>query len=228
MPKYYLVYYKCLLDNMLSKFFDLYNSSFINQNGKYVLAEAMSYSNMKKVLKTLLKEELDSFIKPFDVLKPKYYFIIGSCLPKDNVMLKLKDTAYFPTKLDKLLKSDYQIKYLLKEKDIKLDIVQLNTILIDIFNQLFKKQKKEENTIYLMHKRLDCYSMFKIVKSIFGKQNCINLQKEMFVGQKKPLVAINDLIDKYIHNKVALSNMQEFKTAYEEVKQHLKDRNLIA
>ena len=78
-----------------------------------------------------------------------------------------------------------------------------------------------------MHKNLDCYSMFKIVKSIFGKQNCVNLQKEMFVGQKKPLIAVNDLIDKYIHNKTALSNIQEFRIAYEEVKQYLKDRNFI-
>lgn len=191
-----------------------------------MLADSMSYSKMKRILKALLKDTINEFAKPFDIIKPEYYFIIGSCMPKDNMLLDVKDNKYFPTKLDKLINSDYNIKYLLKEKDIKLDVVQFNTVLIDIFNELFKRQKNG-NTIFMQHKRLDCYTMFKIIKSIYGKANCINLDKTMYSDKKIPLVAVNDLIDKYVHNKTTLQKTQDFKNAYEEVKFYLKNKDLI-
>lgn len=191
-----------------------------------MLADSMSYSKIKRILKALLKSTISEFAKPFDIIKPEYYFIIGSCMPKDNILLDAKDNKYFPAKLDKLINSDYNIKYLLKEKDIKLDIVQFNTVLIDIFNELFKRQKNI-NTIFMQHKRLDCYTLFKIIKSIYGKANCINLDKTMYSDKKIPLVAVNDLIDKYVHNKAVLQKSQDFKNAYEEVKLYLKNKDLI-
>ena len=69
--------------------------------------------------------------------------------------------------------------------------------------------------------------MFKIIKSIYGKANCINLDKTMYSDKKIPLVAVNDLIDKYVHNKTTLQKTQDFKNACEEVKFYLKNKDLI-
>ena len=69
--------------------------------------------------------------------------------------------------------------------------------------------------------------MFKIIKSIYGKANCINLDKTIYLDKKIPLVAVNDLIDKYVHNKATLQKSQDFKNVYEEVKLYLKNRSLI-
>lgn len=81
-----------------------------------------------------------------------------------------------------------------------------------------------KNVIFIKHQNLDCYSLFKTIKFIYGKSNCWNIHKEKFIYDKSPIVAINDLIDKYIHNKQQLNKNSEFSKIVSEITDFLTER----
>lgn len=233
MPKFNLLYFKNLLDISLCKFFELYNDDFQKINGKYVLS-TISKSKLVSIFRTLIIQTLKEHLIEYDILHPNYYLIIGACNPKDNILLSNKEQSYFPVKLQKCIDSEYKLKYLLKEKDIDIDIIQFNDICLEIFNDFFAKNKVgkyfgkqfEKNVIFITHKHLDCYTMFKVLKSIFGKANCVNMYLEKFSNQKLPIVAINDLIDRYIHDKKSLNKNDQFKNIISEINNYLKLKGL--
>ena len=141
MPKIKLLYYKNLLDRCFARFFNDFNDDFIQQNGVYVFNASWSVFHFKKIFREYLCTELRKFIKPNAVIGADYYFIIGSCIPKDNILLDIQ-SGYFPEKLRKIIMSDYNIKYFLREKDIKIDLVFFNTMLEELFLEFFKNQWK--------------------------------------------------------------------------------------
>ena len=151
-------------------------------------------------------------------------------MPNDNILLKFKD-SYFPEKLNKVLSSPHQIKYVLKEKDIKIDLVYFNAIFIEIFNEMFTKHQKVlrlfgdayKNIFMLQHNRLDCLTMYKTCRYLYGRNNTINLFKQHFADKRVNIYSINECIDKYIHNKKALNQSDEFKLIVAEVKQYISE-----
>jgi len=55
-----------------------------------------------------------------------------------------------------------------------------------------------------MHKNIDCYSMFKILKYIYGGNSINNLFLMSLKNNKEYkeiLLSINEIINKYVHNK---------------------------
>jgi len=170
------------------------------------LAKHLSKSAIEKIFAKYLKEELTQLIKPYSLVDPNFYLIIGACIPKDNLLLDYK-TSGFSKRLEQVIAENASLKYILKEKDIKLDMPLFNSAVIELFNKLFRSQrqvewlfgKKYKNIVFVCHSRLDCYSMFKVIKHIYGKSNCWNLHREKLYNAKSPLVAINDLIDRCIH-----------------------------
>lgn len=236
-PKFNLLYYKALIDKCFIRFFDEYNDLFIKNESTYILANNINKSKIKQLFKNYIFDELKLYIKPYSIIEPNYYFIIGACLPKNNLLLKYK-TKYFPNKLSKLIDSEFQIQYFLKEHDIKLDLVKFNQIILDIFQDFFGNQQKiakilksndYSNVFFIRHSKLDCYSMFKLLKYIFGKNNCVNIYKEKFqnIYSPSPIVSINDLIDKYINNKIAMNKSQEFKQIILELKMYIEQLGVL-
>lgn len=230
MPKFHLLYFKNLLDMSIVKFFELYNKKFQKIHGKYVLSEDMSRIKLSRIFKQLIIEELSKYITKYDRLSPDYYLIIGSCLPKNNLLLDFKNDKYFPAKITKLLNSEYSIKYLLKEKDIDINIMRFNDICIELSNDFFYKDvlvkkcgKDYANVIFVQHNKLDCYVLFKVLKFIYGKSNCINIYKEKMSKEKLPLVAINDIIGKYI-NKSDMNKSQKLKLITDEIQQYIDEK----
>ena len=231
MPKLNLLYYKNLLDLCFYKFFALHEDCFVKDGDCYVLAKCPSRTKLQQIFTALLKDVLLAYVKPYSLLDANYYFIIGSCMPKSNLLLKFKD-GYFPEKLSKAIDGKLQLKYLLKEHDIKIDIVLFNQVFIDIFDKLFRSRdavckflgNKYKNVIFVMNKQLDCYAMFKTIKFLYGRSNCTNIYADKFKDKRSPIVAINDLICKYVHNKVALNKSAEFKKAVAEVKQFIDEK----
>ncbi len=194
-----------------------------------MLSEAMNVGKLEGEFKKYLKEVLLQYAKPYSLDAPNYWLIIGACMPKNNILLDCKKDQYFPAKLQSTIDATWQIKWLLKEKDIKIDIVKFNEACISLFNKMFKNQENVQrllgknwtNVFFVQHSRLDCYSMFKTLKAIYGRSNCINVWKDKMQNVKLPLVALNDLIDRYVQNKTCLNSMQEFKNAVKEVKQYV-------
>ena len=230
MPKIKLLYYKNLLDKCFARFFNDFNDDFIQQNGVYVFNASWSVFHFKKIFREYLCDELRKYIKPNTIVGADYYFIIGSCVPKDNILLDIQ-SGYFPEKLRKIIMSDYNIKYFLREKDIKIDLVFFNTMLEELFLQFFKNHQKISqyvgnkytNLFFIQHARLDCLTMYKTIKHIYGRSNTENLHKTLFKDDKTIIYSINEQIDKYVHDKSILNNMGEFHRIMKEVNQYVDE-----
>ena len=230
MPKFHLLYFKHLLDIAIINFFDTYNDCFKNIDGKYVLSKNISKTKLLSIFRKLIITELSKFIVPYNRLQPNYFFILGSCLPNDNILLNFKNEKYFPEKLNKLLNNEHTLKYVLKEKDIDINILQFNDMCIELFNTFFNSNilikylgKEYKNIFFIQHKNIDSYILFKIIKHIYGKNNCINIYKEKMNNIKTPLTEINDIIEKYI-NKTDVNKSQQLKIISEEIEQYIQER----
>ena len=107
-----------------------------------MLSRGFTKHQINKVLQNYIIDELKRHIKPAKVLRSDIYFIIGSCFPASNFFLKYKlSNVYFPAKLEKFIQDNPNIKYVLKEKDIKVDISAINDIVCQIFNKMFTNRK---------------------------------------------------------------------------------------
>lgn len=230
MPKICLLYYKNILDLVFKRFFEEHNDFFTKIDGRYVLSNDFNYFHIKKLFVQYISEEIKYLITPYSNDNPNYYFIIGSCSPKNNLLMKYRDKGYFPLKLYNMIKMKYDIKYFIKEKDISINIIKFNEVLIEIFNDLFKSRKnidkyigKEyQNLFFIQHRNLDCYCMYRIVKYLYGKSNCINLHKEKLSEVGQVIVALNDLICKYVHSKRELIKSDDFKSIRDEISGYIK------
>ena len=227
-----LIYWKCLLDSTVEKMFDVIGNMFIRaDDGTYVFSAGWNESKMSKFFEQCLRDTMLKVIVPSDETNDKY-IVISSCWPKDNLLLKLKNGAYFPKKLECLVNEKPEIKYLLKERDICIDIASLNNVFINAFNKMFNDSgnalkllgDKFNNVIFVSHSHLDCYALFKIVKHIYGNSNCVNVWKEKMLKQKSHLVAVNDLISKYIAKKTCMNKSRELKEYAREVKDYLREK----
>lgn len=226
-PKYHLLYFKCLLDAAFLEFIEEHQDDFICQNGEYYLSEAVSLECIQKHLATSISNVLKSEVKAYDkVSSPDVYFIIGACQPAENFLLKYKSEDFPASLLHMTYGSGEvpcQLKYVLAEKDIHIGIVKFNEACCNVFNDFFKgKHNFGKNVVFVQHQHLDCYSMFKVLKCMLGKANCINMHSKKFAQLKQPIVAVNDLIDKQIRCKTAANRDPQLKKMYAEVKQYVK------
>lgn len=227
-PKINLLYYKNILDNVLVYFFGDYNEQFSKIDGEYVFCGDISKNKLRIYFRKLIIEELERFTTQFSVTNPNYYFIIGSCYPKNNILLDYNTDNSIPAKIREKLK-DLDNKYILKERDIRLDMDIFNSIFEDIFNELFNHnklekhigKKKAKNIFFIKHASLDCYMFFKSVKMIYGNVNVVNIFKEKSDDMKCNLYSFNELIDKYIHKKREILASHDMKYIINEIKQYM-------
>lgn len=224
-----LIYYKNILDLVLEDFFDCYGNLFSKQDDKYVLGLSMSKAKLKDVLKRLIEHKIDDVAT--ELVGTNVLLVIGSCYPKDNMLLSLKDDHYFPKKLSVLIEKKRALKWVMAEPDIDIDIDLFNELCIDIFNDFFNRQESKRSSkaikpkvVFVTHTNLDCYMMFKTIKWVYGNSNCKNVWKEMFINQRENFIALNDLISKYVRNKNRINRSLEFKRYALEVKEYLNSK----
>ena len=227
-PKIKLLYFKNVLDQCFFKFFEDFNDCFTRKDsGEYVLSAQTAPEKIKKYFIAEIKTEILKYARPFDLFNSEYLFIIGGCDPAENMLLEFKD-GYFPRKLTRIIDSGKCPKYVLKEKDIKIDIEFFNSLVDDLFINLFSNEdsfskllgRGYSNVFAVKHRQLDCYSMFKVIKYIYGRNSCVNVWKDEFKDKRQCITAVNDLIDKYVNNKTAMNKSRKFKNIVEEVRQY--------
>ena len=224
-----LIYYKNILDIALEMFVKKHEECFTKDGSAYVLGLSASKKSLQKDIEKCIDSSIDKALKSTSS-KDDVAIVIGSCYPIDNLLLDFKDSKYFPKKLSSLIDSRPALKWLLAEKDIQLDIDLFNEIAIEVFNKKFTKIEPKRSSIsrprvlYVSHSRLDCYMLFKTLKWAYGSSNCLNVWKETLSSQRQNLVAVNDLISKYIQNKSRMNKSIEFKMYALEVKDYLDEK----
>lgn len=179
-----------------------------------------------------ISQQLNLVASDYDIIdNPDITLVIGSCSPKDNILLKFADKASLPKWLSKMLSNERaQLKYILREKDILVDIVKFNQACVSAFNCFFgefigkKKLHIPTSIMFVAHKKLDCYSMLKVLKFIFGKKNCVSIHEQITSMKTSPIVATNDVIDRCVKDKTLANRDPEFKRIVKEVEQYVKQR----
>ncbi len=231
-PKINLIYYKNILDNVMVRFFEDYNDSFSRNEGNYVFSGKMGRSKLKKVLSKYFVEELSPFVEDYDVMKPNFYFVIGSCFPCDNMLLShVSENSRFPERLRLFVSQHPNIKYSLKEKDIQIDIEMFNCVFEDIFNSFFNNRKevlrafgsRKTNLRFLKYQNLDCYSTYRIAKDVFGKINIVNLHKQNAEKFRETIRSLNEVIGSYVLKKKEICRSPELDMVREEMKSYMEN-----
>ena len=226
-----LIYYKNVLDLAIEEFVSCYESFFVKSDGKYVLGLSVSKDALQKALNACIDKCISSLSSSL-CGKDDVLLVIGSCYPKDNMLLSFKDDGYFPKKLSSLIESQPDLKWILAEKDIEIGTSLFNELFVRIFNAYFckpvpkKSSMKRQNVVFVSHSKLDCYMVFKTIKWAYGSSNCCNVWKEHFQGRRQNFIALNDLVSKYIHNKSRMNKSIEFKKCALEMKDFL-DKKLM-
>ena len=210
----------------------MHEEDFTKEDSSYVLSKQLSKAELAKQLKVCISEAMRVFVVPASMSYDKF-IIIGSCYPKDNLLLEHKKQSYIPHKIEMLMSKKPNIKWLLRENDIHIDIECINEICIGIFNEMFNKPKNilkllgndYTNVVFVSHNRLDCYMLFKAIKWIYGSSNCKNIWKDKLMSTyKSNMIALNDVIHKYVHNKNELNKSRQLKEYANEVKCYLKEK----
>lgn len=223
-----LIYYKCILDLAIEEFASQYGDFFKKDCEKYVLGLNASKSKLYQIVCMCIDKSINALT--VDSSRDDVYLVIGSCYPKDNLLLDFKDESYFPKKLSALIVDKPALKWLLVENDIEIDIDLFNEMFVNAFNDKFSKREPKRSRatcpriIYVTHMRLDCYMLFKTIKWAYGSSNCCNVWKERLDSKKPNLIALNDLLSKYIHNKSRMNKSKEFKRCALEVKDYLDEK----
>jgi len=225
------IYFKHMIENALEIYFTVNRSKFtVDENGLIVFSNKVSYNSLKKALKTLIVGEIQKCIKPFDITKREYFFVIGSCYPNENFLLKhLDKNRYFPMKVRKYIENG-NIKYFLRVSGIRIDLSYFNSVLEDIFNEFFQRKNFKkffpsnvENLFFLKKSKFDCYMTYRVLKKFFGRINTCNMFKENESSMKKNLYSVNERIDNYVVGIKQILDTEEMKMEVEEINQYIRD-----
>lgn len=225
-----LIYYKNILDVIVSRFINDYNDSFTKINDYYVMSASIDKTSLKRYMSLAVKNFINELYELVHAQHGKL-IIIGACYPSENILLSL-NTSKFPSKLQLALDSRSHIKYVLKEHDILIDIDMFNAVSIELFNEWFSNDAihnktfkgKSNDIVFVSHKNLDCYMVFKAIKWIYGQSNCVNIWKNKLNMPCEHITAINDLVSRYSNNKRLLNSNKQFKLYANELKDYLNGK----
>ena len=222
-PKFKLIYYKHLLENAFSGFIGRHCDEFTRDGGSYVFSSVVSRKRLGDELERDIVAEISRHVGGFSVSKPEYLIVIGSCFPRSNILLKhLPSGVYIPERLKRYMEEHPDVKYFHRERDLKFDDESMNCIFEETFNRLLENPPRR-NVVFIRHRNLDCYLMFKALKRIYGSANVVNLHDERKDDMRDSLVSINGWILKYARKRNMI-NGDDMRLTVDEIRQHLMER----
>ena len=226
-PKINVLYYKHILDKSFQRFFNDYNDSFVKSNGEYVFSKLIAKNKLIKIFRKYIVDEIKGHITEYSISDLNYYIIIGSCFPKDNILLKYKQDNYIPEKIFNIIEKYPNIRYFLKETDIHVDLMLFNDVFENVFEYLRERKNilkefgKNTTNLYMMwNDRLDCKMMYETIRHIFGKVNVVNLHKKNKITDSV-INSLNENIDKYVHGKHSLIDSDMMEMDRDEIRQNI-------
>lgn len=193
------LYYKHLIDKCLIRFFTEYNSKFVkNSDGVYVYSDMLNETTLFKIFNNYLKDEMSTIVREFKESKPEYFFILGDCIPSENIFLPFVKKQQ---KIKKLISIIPDIKYFLKEQDICIDMRLIGTTFDNIFiKYMSEKTKTWRNVFFIEHPKMDSYTLFKTIKKRYGKM-VVNMRQRLDIQRDRCIFGVNDIIDEKCNSK---------------------------
>ena len=214
-PKLRVIYFKQLADRAFQRFLREREAHF-TRLGKgdsvtYVYSGTASPGTLKRLFLGWIVEDLERLFPEFDLENPEYVFVLGSCLPRNNALLRCAvGESRFPAVLRKILDSGKDIRYYPAERDIHVDLDLLNSVLEEVFLELFDRKKAKtrlgsrfRSIFFLRHSVLDCYMAFKLLRMAYGRNTVGNVVQETGMEVDRGLRSLNERIDENVSGKIS-------------------------
>lgn len=204
-PKAFIIDFSKVLNNALLEFFRVYDSCFtknVASDGKitFVYSGTISKSELKRIFKYFIDNELENAIKKYkqdyDNIYFKKYFVINSCHPSQNILKYNVDPD--------------SCKYFLQENDILIDLSVLESVWNKIFDKFFKSRKTSD-VVFIKHNNLNTDQIKQILILIF-KGSVI----DDYNVKQKCLIDINEIetfqipADEKAKRELVIQEVKEF------------------
>lgn len=161
--KILLIKYSDIVSLSIQQYIEENESSFLKEENRYILVKPFKI----KTIHTFINNTIASIIPQ---MNSDVVYIIGECYHYNNWRLPLVYTL-IKNGCKTLVDKKTPIKYILKERDIKIDELMLNHITEIFFNNNFKKSKDIK---YIKHRNLTEDDIVYIFKSMFST-NILNI-----------------------------------------------------
>ena len=228
-PRIRAIYFKQLADRAFQRFLSERNGDFtkLERDGGtlYVYSGTKSRNSLRSMFREWILSDLFSLFPEFDIERPVYNFVLGSCIPRENALLRcVRGNSYFPEVLRKILSSGKDIRYYPVERDIKIDLDLFNSVLEDVFIDLFDRKRAKKflgtrfrNVFFLRHPVLDCYMVFKVLRFSYGRNSVENVVKTEGMKVDVGLRSLNERIDENVSGKIPFLKSESMAPVRDEV-----------
>lgn len=174
-----VIAYSHIISLVIEKYINDNKASFLKEENRYVLSKPFKINNMHAYIS-------DTIASIISTMQPDSVFIVGECYHYSNWRVPL-EYSQIKNGCKTLLDNKTPIKYILKERDIKIDELMLNHIADTYFNKIFKKPSDKIKAI--KHRNLSEDDIIYVFNKMFSS-NILNIIK----SEHTSLVKTNDLI----------------------------------
>lgn len=126
-------------------------------------------------------------------------------------MLDAKD-ADFPVKLSDVVYQRDRPTWLMREKDIDIDIAAFNAACAGVFRERARSHRKNSRVVYMRHQRLDAQEIARCMQALYGKSAVSIAPRPKF----QAIVDLNPIVAKHCRCR-AVRDLLEYKLAAREV-----------
>lgn len=174
-----IISYSHILSLAIKKYIDDNRESFIKDENRFVLVKPFKQNKLHTDISDIMLSSISG-------MHSDVTYIVGECYHYNNWRIKLE---YDQIKNGKktLVDNRSPIKYILKERDIKIDELRMNHIFETFFIKYFKKSLN--NIHFIKHKNITEEDIFYIFNTMFNS-NMLNMTH----SSNDILLKINDLI----------------------------------
>jgi len=171
-----VVPYEFIVSESIRMFFDNHQEYFYKENGQYIFVRNIDPNVLKNILlsymTSIITDKFHRNLFHLDTL----YFIVDNCYPhmnwrRNDYQSRLTEEA------NKFIKRETMLKYLIKERDIKIDELAFNSAFDKQFTEFFTDPEKvltylgHNNIIFFKNAFMTETDVYSSIENVFGKYN---------------------------------------------------------
>jgi hypothetical protein len=194
--------YSYIASNIIEQYITQNKESFIKENDSYFLVRPFTTNKMNLLIKNAISSTIPK-------MHSDVTYIIGDCYYYNSWRMHLEHDLIKP-EWREYINNKMPIKYVLKEKDIKIDELKFNHILDSYFIKYFRKAASSLK--FIKHRNLTEDDIIFVFNKMFSS-NILNIIK----NEHSSIEKINDLIfstksdqlcEKHINNVSSIIDSQ--------------------
>lgn len=178
--------------------------------GTWTLGRSCGKADFKKALNRLLDSWEASEVDPGTAASPVYTIVVAPCCPADS-LATLARSPSFPAKLAAKIAGPARLTWLLRERDIDVDIAAFNAACAETFVERARTRPGKSRIVYARHWQLDAQELSRCVLTAYGKTACSLAERPSY----RALVDLNCLAARY-SSRTSMRKLPEYKLAARE------------